>query len=215
MLLKISTFNINEELIWDKSIEQFFYDSDLVFLQEFNLKLNDFPEWYRVKIPKCSYTFSNVILSRIPLFVEEDKIYIQTNQDKIYLFNIHLTDTPYQPYQLKNIDYGDGAPFISSHDDAIYYSCSARCEAIQSILSKISPSDKVIIAGDFNEPYGLATSILLENEGFSHISCGFPTYTYLTEDEIDLIYCRGLEIKKIYSISTPSDHALVTAEIEI
>jgi exodeoxyribonuclease III len=71
----------------------------------------------------------------------------------VAVFNIHLPDAPYQPYQIARIPY-DGAPWIDTADDAIASANAARGHVID-LLERELPADgasPVIVAGDFNEP---------------------------------------------------------------
>ena len=45
------------------------------------------------------------------------------------MFNIHLDDSPYQPYQLLNIEYGD-APFLKTEDEAVAAAIATRGKAL-------------------------------------------------------------------------------------
>ena len=74
---------------------------------------------------------------------------------ELYVFNCHLAASPYQPYQLLKIPYGD-APFIRTEAEAIRYATKTRGAKISRMLSEIEMSvpDGISIAvtGDFNEP---------------------------------------------------------------
>lgn len=99
------------------------------------------------------------IISRHPITAVTSKkwgvrIALGTGRE-LYLFNCHLAASPYQPYQLLRIPYGD-APFISTESDAIQYADKTRGPKISRMLDEIKTSvpDGISIAvtGDFNEP---------------------------------------------------------------
>lgn len=73
---------------------------------------------------------------------------------RVALFNIHLTDFPYQPYQAAGIPYGD-APLLTGADELIEAAEGARGDALDMLRSELTfaeGADLTIIAGDFNEP---------------------------------------------------------------
>jgi exodeoxyribonuclease-3 len=73
----------------------------------------------------------------------------------IYLFNVHLNHSPYQPYQLLNIPYGDGK-FIKTEAEAIDEARKARGTEIEEVLQEIKAVEAeghpIFLTGDFNEP---------------------------------------------------------------
>jgi exodeoxyribonuclease III len=73
----------------------------------------------------------------------------------IYLFNVHLNHSPYQPYQLLNIPYGDGK-FIKTEAEAIEEARKARGTEIEEVLQEIKAVEAeghpIFLTGDFNEP---------------------------------------------------------------
>lgn len=99
------------------------------------------------------------ILSRYPIkektqsrwgaAIEIDK------ETQVYLFNSHFRPSPYQPYQLKKIPYGN-APFIKTAEEAIHWATKARGDQVDRMLSEIIPAIRtgspVFVTGDFNEP---------------------------------------------------------------
>ncbi len=72
-----------------------------------------------------------------------------------YLFNVHFASSPYQPYQLLNIPYGDGK-FITTEEQAIDEARKARGKQVTSLIEDIKsvtdPAAILFITGDFNEP---------------------------------------------------------------
>ncbi|QDV33880.1 endonuclease/exonuclease/phosphatase family protein [Tautonia plasticadhaerens] len=74
---------------------------------------------------------------------------------RMYAFNAHLAHSPYQPYQLLGIPYGDGA-FIETEAEAIREAREARGGQVGELLAEVGavlPEGlPVVITGDFNEP---------------------------------------------------------------
>ena len=66
--------------------------------------------------------WSNAILSRYPITGKATKndtgVTLDVDGRKVHVFNIHLDDSPYQPYQLLGIPYGD-APFLKTAEEAV------------------------------------------------------------------------------------------------
>jgi endonuclease/exonuclease/phosphatase family metal-dependent hydrolase len=101
--------------------------------------------------------WANAILSRYPIgkaTAHDLGVAIDVDGRKVYVFNIHLDDSPYQPYQLLDIEYGD-APFIKTEAEAIKFAAETRGPAIdlvESDLEEAAGADAVFLFGDFNEP---------------------------------------------------------------
>lgn len=101
--------------------------------------------------------WANAILSRYPIGKPTDNdlgAEIDVNGRKVYAFNIHLTDFPYQPYQLLGIDYGP-APFLKTADEAVAAATKARGPALDLVMKDMKQAegaDAVFLFGDFNEP---------------------------------------------------------------
>ena len=66
--------------------------------------------------------WANAILSRYPITGKAAKndtgISVDVKGRKVNVFNIHLDDSPYQPYQLLNIEYGP-FPYLKTAEEAI------------------------------------------------------------------------------------------------
>lgn len=101
--------------------------------------------------------WANAIISRYPIGKPTDNdlgAEIDVNGRKVYAFNIHLTDFPYQPYQLLGIDYGP-APFLKTADEAVAAATKARGPALDLVMKDMKQAegaDAVFLFGDFNEP---------------------------------------------------------------
>jgi exodeoxyribonuclease III len=101
--------------------------------------------------------WSNAILSRYPIGAASGNdlgVEIDVEGVKVWVFNIHLDDAPYQPYQLLDIDYG-GAPFIKTEAEAIAFAGETRGAAIDLLMADMAEAEgaaAVLVFGDFNEP---------------------------------------------------------------
>ncbi|MBS2039284.1 endonuclease/exonuclease/phosphatase family protein [bacterium] len=74
------------------------------------------------------------------------------NGQPLAVFNAHLYHSPYQPYQLLGIPYGDGV-FVKTEAEAQEQARLARGHDVTSILSDMAGVQApMILTGDFNEP---------------------------------------------------------------
>ncbi|MGQ3211431.1 MAG: endonuclease/exonuclease/phosphatase family protein [Shinella sp.] len=101
--------------------------------------------------------WANAVLSRYPIGKATSNdlgVEIDVEGRKVAVFNIHLTDYPYQPYQLLNIEYG-AAPYLKTGEEAVAAAKAARGPALdllESDLKELSGADAAFLFGDFNEP---------------------------------------------------------------
>ena len=101
--------------------------------------------------------WANAILSRYPIGKATDNdlgVAIDVDGRRVYAFNVHLTDYPYQPYQLLGIDYGP-APFLKTAEEAVAAAAKARGPAIDLLMKDMKQAegaDAVFLFGDFSEP---------------------------------------------------------------
>jgi len=101
--------------------------------------------------------WANSILSRFPIeAVSKGGLGAQISVDgkRVVLFNIHLTDYPYQPYQLLKIPYGNSA-FLTTAAEAEEAAWKARgpgLALLEADLATARNADVMLITGDFNEP---------------------------------------------------------------
>ncbi len=74
---------------------------------------------------------------------------------QLYLFNAHLAHSPYQPYQLQRIPYGN-APILKTEAEAVKSAQDARGGQVARMLAEVkaiqSEGLPVFVTGDFNEP---------------------------------------------------------------
>ena len=101
--------------------------------------------------------WANAILSRYPMGAASPNdlgVPVDVNGKTVWLFNIHLDDELYQPYQLLDIVYGP-APFISTEAEAIRFATETRGSALGLLLADMEKAEgaaAVFVTGDFNEP---------------------------------------------------------------
>ena len=101
--------------------------------------------------------WANAIISRYPIgpaTANDLGVRIDVDGRVVYAFNIHLDDSPYQPYQLLNIEYG-AAPFIKTEAEAIKFAEETRGPALKLLaedLKAADGADAAFVFGDFNEP---------------------------------------------------------------
>ena len=96
---------------------------------------------------------------------------------KVHTFNIHLDDSPYQPYQLLNIPYGD-TPFLKTADEAVKAAQATRGPGLKILFEDMDaagPSDADFVFGDFNEPSHRDWTESAVKAGFQPMVVPFPT----------------------------------------
>lgn len=127
-----------------------------------------------------SALWANAILSRYPIgnATKNDLgVEIDVQGKKIFAFNVHLDDSPYQPYQLMKIPYGD-SPFVDTEAAAIEWARKTRGEAVallQDDLKSAANSDAVLLFGDFNEPSHLDWTAAAVAAKLQPIVVAYPT----------------------------------------
>jgi exodeoxyribonuclease-3 len=101
--------------------------------------------------------WANAVISRYPIGAASPNdlgVPVDVNGKTVWLFNIHLDDEPYQPYQLLGIEYGP-APFITTEEDAVKFATETRGPALDLLMADMAVASEaaaVIVTGDFNEP---------------------------------------------------------------
>jgi exonuclease III len=101
--------------------------------------------------------WANAVISRYPIGAASANdlgVPLDVNGKTVWLFNIHLDDEPYQPYQLLGIEYGP-APFITTEAEAIRFATDTRGPALDLLMADMAAAAgaaAVIVTGDFNEP---------------------------------------------------------------
>ena len=102
--------------------------------------------------------WSNAVISRYPITTRglpnDTGVSIDVNGRTVNVFNIHLDDAPYQPYQLLNIEYGP-YPFLKTAEEAIKAAADTRGPALKLLFADMAAAgeaDATFVFGDFNEP---------------------------------------------------------------
>lgn len=101
--------------------------------------------------------WANAILSRYPIGAATPNdlgVAIGVGGRRVYAFNIHLTDFPYQPYQAMGIPYGD-APCLATGEATAQAAEAARGTGIALLVEDLKAADgadAAFVFGDFNEP---------------------------------------------------------------
>ena len=99
------------------------------------------------------------VISRFPIkgnTTNKFGVFIELAPEQtICLFNVHFPASPYQPYQLLDIEYND-TPFIKTEQEAIDWAKQSRGNELTQMLLELSEvRDRGIptfVTGDFNEP---------------------------------------------------------------
>ncbi|MGE0213283.1 MAG: endonuclease/exonuclease/phosphatase family protein, partial [Parvibaculaceae bacterium] len=102
---------------------------------------------------------------------------IDVNGRTVYAFNVHLDDSPYQPYQLLGIEYG-AAPFIKTEAEAVRFAEETRGPALKLLFDDLQAAegaDAAFIFGDFNEPSHRDWTERAVKAGSQPVAVRFPT----------------------------------------
>ncbi len=101
--------------------------------------------------------WANAVISRFPISGASPGdlgVKLDVEGREVWLFNIHLDDEPYQPYQLLGIEYGP-APFITTAEEAERFARETRGPAMDLLFADMAATEgaaAVFVTGDFNEP---------------------------------------------------------------
>lgn len=101
--------------------------------------------------------WANAVISRHPITRRSTHglgVALDVGGREVWIFNIHLDDEPYQPYQLLGIEYGP-APFITTEAEAVRFAIQTRSPALDLLFSDMKEAGQaaaVFVTGDFNEP---------------------------------------------------------------
>jgi endonuclease/exonuclease/phosphatase family metal-dependent hydrolase len=124
-------------------------------------------------------TWANAVLSRFPLVrgtPNDTGVIIDVDGRRVAVFNIHLDDYPYQPFQLLGIPY-DGQPRLETAEQAVRAAQETRGEALRLLLEDLvsaRDTDAQAIFGDFNEPSHLDWTERAAAAGVHPLAVGFP-----------------------------------------
>jgi endonuclease/exonuclease/phosphatase family metal-dependent hydrolase len=96
----------------------------------------------------------------------------------MYVFNVHLAHSPYQPYQLLGIPYDNGA-FLKTEDEAIRAARDARAGQLSEMLAEVGAIRPeglpVVLTGDFNEPSHRDWTQAVAEAGLCPLEVRWPT----------------------------------------
>ncbi len=122
------------------------------------------------------------ILTRFPVVAESPNrlgVQVETeNVGKLWIYNTHLPAAPYQPYQLADIPYGEGNPFIRTSGEAIAEAVRSRSNDLARLLMDMSiplrEKSPIVVTGDFNEPSHLDWTEEVRAAGRIPIAVAWP-----------------------------------------
>jgi len=141
-----------------------------------------------------------------------------------YVFNVHLSSHPYQPYQLLKIrpkwhKHTNNITFIKTEAEAIEWAKKARGVEIAKVLKQVkSIPDKqvpVFVVGDFNEPSHFDWTEAAAKAGRHPIKVAYPTSTEMAKagfrDSYRKIYPDemknlGITWSPAYKVGDPRTH---------
>ena len=110
------------------------------------------------------YWQSVAVLSRYPIldtFANGVRLELESRQSAC-VFGVHLTSTPYQPYQVRDKAY-------TSNEEIPDEARETREQELVVVLSEIQPlieaGERVLLCGDFNEPSHLDWTLASAREG--------------------------------------------------
>ena len=101
--------------------------------------------------------WANAVISRYPIGAASANdlgVPLDVNGKTVWIFNVHLDDEPYQPYQLLGIEYGP-APFIKTEAEAVTFASETRGPALDLLavdMAAAADAAAIVVTGDFNEP---------------------------------------------------------------
>lgn len=130
--------------------------------------------------------WANAIISRYPIgpaTANDLGVRIDVDGRTVYAFNIHLDDSPYQPYQLLDIEYG-AAPFIKTEAEAVKFAAETRGPAMKLLaedLKAADGADAAFVFGDFNEPSHLDWTKDAVAAGHHPVTVQWPTTSSLEQ----------------------------------
>jgi exonuclease III len=131
--------------------------------------------------------WANAVISRYPLGAPSPNdlgVPLDVNGKTVWIFNIHLDDEPYQPYQLLGIEYGP-APFITTEAEAVRFATETRGPALDLLawdMAMANGAAAVFVTGDFNEPSLQDWTPEAVTAGQKPVAVRWPTTARLVEE---------------------------------
>ena len=134
------------------------------------------------------YWQSVAVLSRYPIldtFANGVRLELESRQSAC-VFGVHLTSTPYQPYQVRDKAY-------TSNEEILDEARKAREQELVVVLSEIQPlmeaGERVLLCGDFNEPSHLDWTKASAREGRHFgLEMAWPCSKRVTESGMEDAY---------------------------
>ena len=134
------------------------------------------------------YWQSVAVLSRYPIldtFANGVRLELESRQSAC-VFGVHLTSTPYQPYQVRDKAY-------TSNEEILDEARKAREQELVVVLSEIQPlmeaGERVLLCGDFNEPSHLDWTQASAQEGRHFgLEMSWPNSKRVTESGMEDAY---------------------------
>jgi endonuclease/exonuclease/phosphatase family metal-dependent hydrolase len=141
---------------------------------------------YHDQVAESPALWANAVISRFPIAeVSPGDLGVRLDVEgkAVWLFNIHLDDEPYQPYQLLGIEYGP-APFIKTAGEAEAFARATRGPAMDLLMADMgvaAGAAAVFVTGDFNEPSHRDWTDAAVAAGHVPVAVNWPTTLRLTE----------------------------------
>ncbi len=136
--------------------------------------------YYLDQASDSSAMWSHAILSRYPIVrtaPHDLGASFDVGGKVVWLFNLHLSDAPYGPFQLLHIPYGDAA-LVTTAAEAVDWALRTRgpsLDLVQTALSVADDADAVFVTGDFNEPSSLDWTPAAVAAGFQPMPVIWPS----------------------------------------
>jgi endonuclease/exonuclease/phosphatase family metal-dependent hydrolase len=130
--------------------------------------------------------WANAVISRYPISGATPNdlgVSIDVNGRKVLLFNIHLDDAPYQPYQLLGIEYGP-YPFFKTAGEAEKAAAETRGPALKLLFDDMAAAgeaEAAFVTGDFNEPSHRDWTEATVKAGLHPLPVSYPTVKAVEE----------------------------------
>lgn len=131
--------------------------------------------------------WANAIVSRYPMVGKatpnDTGITIDVKGRRVQVFNVHLPDSPYQPYQLLNIGYGK-IPFLKTADEAIQAARATRGAGLRLLfddMASAGSADAAFVFGDFNEPSHRDWTAATVKAGLQPMPVAYPSVQALEQ----------------------------------
>lgn len=130
--------------------------------------------------------WANAVISRFPITGTSPSdlgVKLDVEGRAVWLFNIHLDDEPYQPYQAMGIEYGP-APFTKDPAELAEWARKTRGPAMDLLMADMAAAEgaaAVFVTGDFNEPSHRDWTSVAMADGLQPVAVEWPTTLRLFE----------------------------------